>query len=153
MKLGFSPAFRLEYIWPMIPEQRITTVIIFWSFKFIFEGSTKAPRKKGFDYRAAWAFSNSHRQSWAEVGRQLLQQYWLGSANKILSKNPNVPMPDLGMCTSLQTFWPFLMRDGFAPAAEGVSAAWSMVAQKGCLCTSLQACGFCGMPVYHDVSY
>lgn len=92
-------------------------------------------------------------QSWAEVGRQLLQHYWLESANEILSENPNVHMPNLGMCTSLQTFWPFLIRDGFAPAVEGVSAAWSMAAQKGCLCTSLQACGCWGMPVYHDVSY
>ena len=50
---GFTPDFRSDCSHRVIPEQRITIVVIFWSFRFIFEGCSKAPWERGLDRTTA----------------------------------------------------------------------------------------------------
>ena len=46
VKLEFTPDFKLEYNPCVIPEQRITTVIISWGLKFVFESPLMPHERK-----------------------------------------------------------------------------------------------------------
>ena len=79
------------------------------------------------------SFSNSTEQS---------------QLTRFLAKNPRVHLRNLGMCTTLHTFWSFLVRNVITSAVEGASAAWQqMVVGKGYISTSCP-----GLWVFQNVS-